>query len=67
MAYHEDLTEGVRELLAVRLEGGAPMDTRVREMAGWLRVDSEALEAAAELETWARRRVAYARSFPPKG
>jgi hypothetical protein len=35
-------------------------------MVGWLPVDSEALEATAELETWARRRVAYARSCPPK-
>jgi hypothetical protein len=67
MAYDEDLTERVREWLAVRSEGVAPMDTRGREMAGWLRVDSEALEATAQLETLARRGVAYARSFPPKG
>jgi TfoX/Sxy family transcriptional regulator of competence genes len=51
----------------VRSEGVAPMEMRGREMAGWLRVNTEALEAMAELETWVRRSVAYARSLPPKG
>ena len=47
--------------------GVAPVEMRGREMAGWLRVESSALGAKAELETWVRRSVAYARSLPPKG
>ena len=55
-----------REAL-VRSHAVAPLGMRGREMAGWLPVDSEALEATDELETWARCPVAYARSFPPRG
>ncbi len=51
----------------MRSDGVAPMEMRGREMAGWLRVESSALEAEAELETWVRRSVVYARSLPPKG
>lgn len=45
----------------------APMEMRGREMAGWLRVSSEALASSRELEPWVRRSVAYARSLPAKG
>jgi TfoX/Sxy family transcriptional regulator of competence genes len=51
----------------MRAHGVAPMEMQGREMAGWLRVQSSALGAKAELETWVRRSVAYARSLPPKG
>jgi len=50
----------------MRSDGVAPMEMRGREMAGWLRVESSALGAKAELEAWVRRSVAYARSLPPK-
>ena len=43
-----------------------PMEMRGRSMAGWLRVDPEHLEAAAQLEPWVARGTAYARSLPPK-
>lgn len=42
-----------------------PMIMGGREMAGWLRV-AEGLESDAELETWVRRGVDYARGLPPK-
>lgn len=51
----------------MRSDGVAPMEMRGREMAGWLRVDSSALEGKADLETWVRRGVTYARSLPAKG
>jgi TfoX/Sxy family transcriptional regulator of competence genes len=42
-----------------------PMEMRGRQMAGWLRVDSEHL-AGDELTAWVERGVAYARSLPAK-
>ncbi len=51
----------------IHSDGVAPMERRGRKMAGWLRVESSALGVTAELETWVRRSVAYARSLPPKG
>jgi TfoX/Sxy family transcriptional regulator of competence genes len=42
-----------------------PMEMRGRQMAGWLRVDSEHL-SDDELAPWVERGVAYARSLPPK-
>jgi TfoX/Sxy family transcriptional regulator of competence genes len=42
-----------------------PMQMRGRQMAGWLRVDSEHV-AGAELDAWVERGVGYARSLPPK-
>src|SRR4051812_47719038 len=42
-----------------------PMEMRGRQMAGWLRVDSEHV-AGAELAPWVERGVAYARSLAPK-
>jgi TfoX/Sxy family transcriptional regulator of competence genes len=42
-----------------------PMVMRGRAMAGWLRVDAEALEGRA-LKTWVARGVKYAGSLPVK-
>src|SRR5690242_11779650 len=42
-----------------------PMEMRGRQMAGWLRIDSDRL-AGDELAAWVERGVAYARSLPPK-
>jgi TfoX/Sxy family transcriptional regulator of competence genes len=43
-----------------------PMEMRGREMSGWLRVDSAAVGAPDQLETWVARGVTYARSLPAK-
>ena len=43
-----------------------PMEMRGREMAGWLRVDSDDLRKQEELSAWVERGVAFARSLPPK-
>jgi TfoX/Sxy family transcriptional regulator of competence genes len=43
-----------------------PFEMRGREMRGWLRVDTEGVQTAPELERWIERGVAYARSLPPK-
>jgi hypothetical protein len=43
-----------------------PMVMRGREMAGWLRVDTEDVRTKAQLAKWVERGVAYARSLPPK-
>src|SRR5216117_4136789 len=42
--------------------GAEPMVMRGRAMAGWLRVEAE----PAEVESWVRRGVAYARTLPAK-
>ena len=42
-----------------------PMEMRGRQMAGWLRVDSEHV-TGAELDAWVERGVAFARSLPKK-
>jgi len=39
---------------------------RGREMPGWMRVDAAGVTTTAQLKTWVRRSVAYARSLPPK-
>jgi TfoX/Sxy family transcriptional regulator of competence genes len=46
--------------------GAEPMEMRGRAMAGWLRVAAADVTADDDLERWARRGVAYARSLPPK-
>jgi hypothetical protein len=43
-----------------------PFEMRGRELAGWVRVDSEGVGTKRQLEPWVRRGVAYARSLPPK-
>ena len=39
---------------------------RGREMDGWLRVDTQAVETEGDLRRWVSRGVTYARSLPPK-
>jgi TfoX/Sxy family transcriptional regulator of competence genes len=41
-------------------------EMRGREMNGWLRVDPEAVSTDAELRSWLRHGVDYARSLAPK-
>jgi TfoX/Sxy family transcriptional regulator of competence genes len=41
-------------------------EMRGREMNGWLRVDTEAIDTDADLRRWVSHGVAYARSLPPK-
>ncbi len=43
-----------------------PMVIRGREIAGWLRVDSEGVRTKRQLIAWVRRGVDHARSLPPK-
>jgi hypothetical protein len=43
-----------------------PMVMRGREMAGWLRVDTEDVGTDAELAKWVQHGLGYARSLPPK-
>jgi TfoX/Sxy family transcriptional regulator of competence genes len=46
--------------------GVEPMVMRGKEMAGWLRVPTEAVGTKRELAAWVARGVAYARTLPPK-
>jgi TfoX/Sxy family transcriptional regulator of competence genes len=43
-----------------------PMEMRGRQMAGWLRVDSEHVTTKEELAPWVERGVGFARSLPAK-
>ena len=43
-----------------------PMEMRGRQMAGWLRVDSDDVRSEGDLAAWVERGTAYARSLPPK-
>jgi TfoX/Sxy family transcriptional regulator of competence genes len=43
-----------------------PMEMRGREMAGWLRVDSDDVGSDDQLAEWVERGAAYARSLPAK-
>jgi len=56
---------GQTEALAAEPHAG-PLQMRGRAMRGWLRVDSEGVRTARQLERWVTRGVAYARSLPPK-
>jgi TfoX/Sxy family transcriptional regulator of competence genes len=51
---------------ALVAKGATPMVMRGREMAGWLRVDSDAVRNAKALESWVARGVEHASSLPPK-
>ena len=44
-----------------------PMEMRGREMAGWLRVDSDDVREQPQLERWVALGTAYAKALPPKG
>ena len=41
-------------------------EMRGRAMDGWLRIDPEGVKTKRQLERWAARGVAYARSLPAK-
>ena len=43
-----------------------PMEMRGRQMAGWLRVDTEHVTDDGVLREWVERGAAYAGSLPPK-
>jgi TfoX/Sxy family transcriptional regulator of competence genes len=43
-----------------------PFEMRGRVMQGWLRVDAEGVGTKRDLQRWANRGIAYARSLPPK-
>ena len=43
-----------------------PMEMRGRLMPGWLRVDTEHVEAARDLAAWVERGTSFARSLPAK-
>jgi len=48
------------------LPGTRPMVKQGREMDGWLRVDSDAVDEDAGLIEWVDRSLAYVRTLPPK-
>jgi TfoX/Sxy family transcriptional regulator of competence genes len=50
----------------VKKPGVETMVMRGRPMAGWLRVDADAVRTKQQLSAWVERGVAYARSLPPK-
>jgi TfoX/Sxy family transcriptional regulator of competence genes len=43
-----------------------PMEMRGRQLAGWLRVESEHVRTKRQLAAWVERGVAFARSLPAK-
>ena len=49
-----------------RKAGVELMEMRGRQMAGWLRVDGDAVRTKKQLAAWVDRRVTFARSLPPK-
>ena len=46
--------------------GVTPFEMRGKPIAGWLRVDAEAVEEDSELRDWVERCAAFAASLPPK-
>jgi TfoX/Sxy family transcriptional regulator of competence genes len=50
----------------VQKPGAELMEMGGRSMAGWLRVDPDAIRTKKQLATWVDRGVAFARSLPPK-
>ena len=46
--------------------GGSPMQMRGRDVAGWVRVGSQALEARADLERWVEAGVGRVRGLEAK-
>jgi TfoX/Sxy family transcriptional regulator of competence genes len=50
----------------VRKAGVETMVMRGRPMAGWLRIDADALRTKKQLAAWINRGVGYARLLPPK-
>jgi TfoX/Sxy family transcriptional regulator of competence genes len=57
-------TDDAEELVRTTAAARAVMGARV--MKGWLAVGPDGLGTEAELSSWVRRGVDYARSLPPK-
>jgi TfoX/Sxy family transcriptional regulator of competence genes len=51
---------------ALARKGASPMEMRGRVMTGWVRVAPEALGRKAQLESWVKRGLTFARTLPPK-
>jgi TfoX/Sxy family transcriptional regulator of competence genes len=51
---------------ALARKGASAMEMRGRQMKGWVRVAPDALGRKAQLESWVKRGVAFARTLPPK-
>ena len=49
-----------------RKAGVDVMEMRGRRMAGWLRVDADAVRTKKQLSAWVDRGISFARSLPPK-
>jgi hypothetical protein len=47
-------------------DGAAPMEMRGRELSGWLRVGTAAVEEDAALQRWVDLGVAHVATLPPK-
>lgn len=60
---HVERAEGERLIASGAAE---PMVMRGKEMAGWLRVSSDAVATKKQLSAWVKRGVAYAETLPPK-
>jgi TfoX/Sxy family transcriptional regulator of competence genes len=56
--------DAAEELVRTTVATRAMMGARV--MTGWLDVGADSLGTEAELASWVRRGVGYARSLPPK-
>ena len=56
--------ERAERLLAEPCVG--PMETRGREMRGWLRVDEGAIRTTRQLARWVGLGTTFTRSLPPK-
>jgi TfoX/Sxy family transcriptional regulator of competence genes len=50
----------------VKKQGVQLMEMGGRSMAGWLRVDADAVRTKKQLAAWVDRGVGFARSLPPK-
>jgi TfoX/Sxy family transcriptional regulator of competence genes len=50
----------------VATTAATPMEMGGRSMAGWLRVDAEAVRTKRQLSTWVTKATAYVKSLPPK-
>jgi TfoX/Sxy family transcriptional regulator of competence genes len=50
----------------VATSSARPFEMRGRQMAGWLRVDTEHVGTKRELEAWVKRGTSFARSLPAK-
>jgi TfoX/Sxy family transcriptional regulator of competence genes len=50
----------------VATSSARPLEMRGRQMAGWLRVDSEHLRTTRQLTAWVERGTSFARSLPAK-